>query len=393
MKTFTKLSIYLSLLTIGLLLSLFTQAQTPDTGAFKPSGHVISQAFGDYFYKVHADSLGRGKTQYAGPNYPQNFSGFEFRRVYLGYEYNFTTHFTAQVVFAYEGDVDAKNDRIPYLKYANIQWKNIYPNATLVVGAQPTPTFSFIEEKAWGYRSVERTLLDMRGIASSNDVGAGLQGKFDKVGNYGYDALIANGTGVVSDATINPTTPPAGANIFKKFYGDLWAKFIDQKLVIQLYGDYYRTQLQPYEQSKTTLKGFVAYQTKPITVGVTVFQQTQQNGAIIKKPTADTATQIPFGFSVFVRGNIITDKLAFFARYDNYNPDVNFSTSDTYATGYTGALQEQFIVAGLDYSPIKNVHFIPNLWLDIYHNATDGVTGKVANDNDIVPRITFAWSL
>lgn len=390
-KTLNALKIT-ALIILSVFLARPGKAQDKDTSTFKANGHVITELFADAYYKVHADTLNRGKTQYAGTSYPQNLVGFGIRRAYLGYEYNFAPKFTATVVFAYEGDVDIKNDRIPYLKYAYLTWKQIYPGANLVVGAQRTPTFTAIEEQLWNYRSVERTLLDSRGIASSNDVGASILGKFDKDGNFGYDAMVGNGTATVSEATVNPTTNTTGANIFKKFYGDLWAKFLDKKLVIQLYGDYYRTQLQPFQQSKTTLKAFVGYTTKPVTFGVTVFNQAQQNADLIKKPTGDTTNANAFGFSVFVRGLFIPNKLAWFARYDNYNPDTKYSSSDSYVNSGNNLL-EQLIIVGIDYTPIKNIHFIPNLWVDTYHSEAPGVTGRVKNDADIVPRLTFAWNL
>ena len=407
----TKLMAYLGLLAAFMVLSVFTQAQTTDTSTFKPSGHVTSQVFGDYYYKIHADSgnYHKGSTQYAGTSYPQNFSAFDLRPQKKGYDYDISRNFSASVTFAYEGDVDAKNDRIPYLKYANITWKNIFKGSNLVVGAQKTIAFSLLEENVWGYRSIEKTIMDMRGIAGSNDVGAALEGHFDNSSNYGYDVMISNGLGVVSDATINPTTAPLGANIFKKFSGDLWGKFADQKLTVQLYGDYYRTQLQPYQQSKATLKAFVAYQSKPITVGVSVFEQIQQNAAIksiVPVPTVgslnDTVSATPFGLSIFVHGPIVK-KLGFFARYDTWNADDSYTTGDVYVAG-ANPITQAFIVGGLDYSPIKNVHFMPNIWVDTYSQAatsslksgnvvTTDYSGKKSSDNDIVLRLTFFWTL
>jgi len=55
---------------------------------FKPSGKLWGYTFGDYAYKLHADSAQRGSLQYS--KLPKNHNSFNFRRIYLGYDYQFT---------------------------------------------------------------------------------------------------------------------------------------------------------------------------------------------------------------------------------------------------------------------------------------------------------------
>src|ERR1700733_9105763 len=60
--------------------SLFKNG-TPNTG------RLWGYIFGDYYYKSHADSLNRGgNNQYTG--IPQSRNAFQFRRLYLGYDFN-----------------------------------------------------------------------------------------------------------------------------------------------------------------------------------------------------------------------------------------------------------------------------------------------------------------
>ena len=221
-----------------------TEAQTASAGSvdstFSPGGKLNAQFFGDYYYKIHADSANRGVGQYSGV--PKNFQNYQIRRVYLGYNYDISKTFTTEFLLAYEEGsgasttLDVAGERSFYLKLANIRWKNIFSNADLIFGAQHTPTFVYSSEKIWGYRSVEKTLLDKNKIASSTDLGLALQGAFDEERNFGYDLLYANGT-----AQKLPTITQRD----KKLYGDLWAKFMDKKIVVQAYGDVTQTQDNP----------------------------------------------------------------------------------------------------------------------------------------------------
>ena len=106
---------------------------------------------------------------------------------------------------------------------------------------------------------------------------------------------------------------------------------------------------------KQHLKGFVGYTYEKFNFGVEVFQQIQKNAG---GKDIDAA---PLGISTFVWGNLLGREnkpiLNAFARYDMFNPD---SKNDS--TGY----KENFITIGLDYMPIENIHFMPNVWVNSY---------------------------
>src|SRR5690242_14390303 len=65
------------------------------------TGRLWGYAFADYYYKGHADTLNRGGgNQYTG--IPKNRNAFQVRRVYLGYNYNISSKFSAEVLLAAE---------------------------------------------------------------------------------------------------------------------------------------------------------------------------------------------------------------------------------------------------------------------------------------------------
>src|SRR6476469_6674258 len=164
------------LLAFLISLSLCTIAQGNSDSSFKPSGKLWGYAFGDYYYKAHADSANRGgSNQYTGIEKGRN--AFQFRRIYLGYNYDIHPKFSAELLLAAEdnagaptgaigGDLTANGKFTFYIKYANLRWKNIWKGTDLVIGQSATPVFSLVEEPVWGYRSIERTITDIRRMPS-----------------------------------------------------------------------------------------------------------------------------------------------------------------------------------------------------------------------------------
>ena len=124
------------------------------------------------------------------------------------------------------------------------------------------------------------------------------------------------------------------------------------------------------------------------------FQQTQQNYVVVADsataPTSDTTDATVFGASLFVKGIVIKDKLNFFARCDVFDPDTKFNADKFYSSG-ASPVTETFITAGLDYTPNKNVHIMPNVWYNAYYNRTKNVTGVTKADYDLVVRLTFYY--
>jgi hypothetical protein len=427
----------LKMLSVALALSVgVANAQVKDTtAAFKPSGHLWGYTFGDAFYKAHSDSLSRGgSNQYSGvpgeniKNAGGGKTAFQFRRIYLGYTADISKKFSAELLLeaadnfaagnppangaavTAAGDQTANGKISFYIKLANVRWKNIWKGTDLVVGQVYTPSFAMLTEKIWSYRSIERTIADIR-RTPSYDMGVTLQGKFDAKGNYGYNVMVGNGT----------SAKPAQNN-FRSFYGDVYAKFLNQHLVFDLYADYTRENwTKTWHHSRQMVKAFAAYTTPKLTVGAEGFLNTlKQDNFATKIGGVDTINQVASGLALFVHGNIIGEKLRFFARFDMYNPmtrlntakyskfvgntgNYNDNTFNTTVTTTNGAItttyastgdetyKQDFITAGLDYSPAKNVHFMPNVWYNSYSSQMPNVNGATKNDYDLVYRMTFYY--
>ena len=222
----------------------------------------------------------------------------------------------------------------------------------------------------------------MRKVSVPVDVGVALQGRLNEKGDYGYNLMIANGSGAKFET-----------DKFKKFYGNVYAKFMGQKIIIDAYADFERANLATGKhKEKSTIKGFVAYQSEEITVGVEAFQQFNKNGVIdsVVASTVDTTDGIVFGGSVFARGRIFKDKLGFFARYDLYDSDTRFNADYIYVGSYA-YYKESFMTFGLDYTPVKNIHIMPNVWYNAYQDKRSSKTGLAKNDYDMAARLTVYY--
>lgn len=378
-----------------------TPADTSSKKTFKPKGNLWGYAFGDFYYKAHADALNRGgSNQYTG--IAQSRNGFQLRRVYLGYDYDISKRFSAELLLAAEdnettspygmtpsmttGDLLGDNKISFYIKLINLRWNNVWKGTDLIIGQQVTPAFPLLSEKMWGYRSIERTVADIRRTPPI-DLGVGLQGRFDPgTDNFGYDLLVANGT----------SAKPANSS-FKWFYGDIYAKFFSKKLILDLYTDYQglapRSATNPSE-ARSMIKAYIAYTTPKVTIGLEAFTNRIRNGV----QAADTAKKVQFAdvkavaISAYVRGTITKNKLGYFARYDNYNPGTNFNTNFTYSkpvvSQYDPNTREMFITAGLDITPEKNIHIMPTIWYNQYTSHIASFAGTSKSDHDLVYRLT-----
>jgi hypothetical protein len=408
-------------------------AADPDT-AWKPQRRVWGYTFGDFYYDAHSDndfvnSTGvpeggagalskRGaETNYSGV--PTYRNAFQFRRIYLGYDYEITKKFKAEFLLASEpgantgvngttsiqnGDnlVDGKMGL--WIKNANIRMRDLWTGTDFVIGEQSTPGFALNEggtngptslsETTWGYRSIEKTITDFH-KNNSYDIGASLQGTFDpSTKNFGYVLMVGNNSQASLLSAANANT-----GFYKIFYGDIWAKFLNQKLVVDIYSDYAKTAPATVAipgQDHSMWKIFASYATKPITLGVEAYTQQFASGVTnsTAKAVEDATAQ---GFSVWVKGPIAKN-VNYFLRYDTYNPDTKFNAADSYAANtnygsYNPTVKEQFYTGGIDFNPTKNVHFMPNFWLVDYKDQRSSTTaGYVAPDHTLVFRFTFYYT-
>jgi len=392
-------------------------------------GHVWGYVFGSAYAKVHSDSINTPTsvkttpTQYTGV--PQGFDALSIQRIYLGYDYFFNNKFSAHIVLAHEeyydggpsssskDNVDIVGDRSLYIKFCNFEWDNIFKGSNLTVGGLQTPSYPLTEDPAWGYRPLERSAMDLRGIVSSNDIGVNLGGKFWSQKNasgkenavVGYNIMVGNNTNAEPD---NVGLTPGDISNFKRYYGDLYARFLGDKLIFDLYSDYHT--VTP-GQNDLVWRGIIGYKAKNYNLSIEYYDENLGNQAVYAPSSAsktlDTGAISRSGISIegalVLKRNKNTQapEFSIVARYDLYNPDANFNANYVYATkeantnyNYSGsnAYTENFFLFAFDYQPIAQIHIMPNIWYDGFSNRANGVTGRVASDYDLAARVTFYYT-
>ena len=338
-------------------------AQIISTSPDFPRGKISGYFYVDYYYNVagdprhayNASGQDSGKTYIDGsPTIGRDLNGFQIRRVYFQHDADITAKFSTRFRLEVDSKSLTSDGKLgAAVKAAFGQVKNAVPHGSFFFGVLPTPIFENSEE-FWAYRSIEKTLLDFRGIGSSADIGVELKGSVDANKKIGYTAMIGNGPGQKPED-----------NRYKKFYLSL-PLLPMENLRVEPYVDY---EAVAGNNDKATYKLFTGYELKHGAIG----------GEIVDRVNHKTGVpnQEPFGFSVFGR-YMPHEKLGAVVRFDRWQPD----------TKAANRLDTDMWIAGVDWQPSKDIHFIPNIEATQYHAR--GTTAAPAH-HDLQARLTMYW--
>ena len=318
-------------------------------------------------------------------------NAFNFRRIYFTLENNLTQNIKTRIRFESAHDKFGAGNKInPFVKHAYLEWANLIPNHKLYLGIAETSAFKNAES-FWGYRSIEKTVMDLNKISASADMGIALKGDLsEKVHHW---LTVMNGPGYGSSEV----------DRFKKVGYAFWITPIEG-FMLEAYADYEKQDPdEPNFKYATdylgssgynTLKGFVGWDAPSFTLGAEVFMRTNMESGIENVTLAgdtvvagyDKADVKRFGYSVF--GSWITPvpKLKLFARYDYFDPNTGDDVYTEFSDGtLTGGVDDDFtlLIAGLDYIPSANIHVMPNIMLKSYSGEGE--------DSDLTARITLYY--
>ncbi len=293
-------------------------------------GKISGYIFGDYFY------------EFSHPNAATddlNRNGFQFRRAYFTYDRDLSAKFSVRFRLEMNSpdltrsqDFGTSTTLTPFIKHAYLRWNNFIPQGRLLFGLVGTPTFNLSEE-VWGYRAVEKTVMDLRGIAPSADLGLALEGKLSSSGVLNYTIFVANGTGTRSETDKN-----------KRVYANV---------PIKIQGGFSVVPYFDYEggndgRDKNAMALFAGLQKPRLHGGVEVFQKKSH------KALANDQDRTENGFSVF--GAVkAAEKVKLFGRFDSYDPNTDADNDGN-----------SLVIAGLDFAADKNVNVIPNVRIESY---------------------------
>lgn len=314
-------------------------------------GKFSGYMFGDYYYILnHSNSDLEGR------------HGFWFRRIYFTYDYKLTDNWSTRFRLELNspGDFKTMDTVKPYVKDAYLAWNK--GGHSILLGISPSPTWEFIES-FWGYRSVEKTPLDLYKMGDSRDFGLAFKGSFDEKKNYSYHVMIANGEGTKSEV-----------NKEKKFMGSFLFK-IAKHFSLEVYGDY---GAGADHQNSWTYQGFLGWNGEKARAGLQYAHQVQQKG--------EGKEELNFDVVSLFGSYVLSEKTSFLLRYDRMSDPLPAAPSISYVP-MNGSAPFNVFLAGVDVHPIKAISFIPNVMFVLYDK------GEETNpDNDVHFKITFYFT-
>ena len=346
------------------LLSAFTFTVAQD----KPAHRWSANVYWDFVYNVGRDTgiAALGDKALSGN---RDFQAFLFRRIYVTLDSDINSTFAFRFRLEADEAANTSNGKIgTFVKDAYLRWKGIFAGSDLTAGIQPTSAFE-VSEGVWGYRSLEKTILDLHGIVSSRDQGISLRGNLYGEGMAKYWVMFANGSGN------NPET-----DRYKRTSVQIELHPISD-VTATLYGDL--AARAPKVSAGTAFNNdaivgavCVGYKVKDdYTAGVEGFVRTIEHQY---SKAGSLVAQSSFGVSVF-GSYVMRPGVTVVARYDSYDPNTDGAASGD-ARGY--------LLVGCDWSPERNVSIIPNIQMETYEQSSGGR----AIDPSVTARVTFAYS-
>lgn len=291
-----------------------------------------------------------------GYSAPSDSSSFRFRRVQFTLDQDLDSVFAVRLQFeADDNELTSKGKSAAFLKQVWLRWHEFGPLGNLTMGMSLTPTWTLVESY-WGYRSLEKTLLDFQGFGAATDIGVALQ-KAPAPGHpLGWHLMAANGNGQKPEN-----------NASKKLMLSVPLQL--GNFVIEGMGDF-EGETGPHD--KWTAQGFAGWQKGPDAAGVQVFRRVNAAAGV------GGADMVPAGASVFGHRHL-TAHWSAVGRVDWFDPDTKSASA-----GY----REMYWIAALDASPRANVHLMPNVLVRDYSAKDSALPDRKA---DVALRITLYY--
>lgn len=326
---------------LGSSLAVLLASVAPAT-ADDSQGRISGLAYADYYYNLQ------------GTNVLEDANGFRFRRIYFTYDRDLDSTAAMRLQLEANDDNLLESGRLgEFVKQAYVVLRDVRAIGSVYAGLSPTPLWTH-SEAVWGYRSVEKTILDLRGLGSPSDFGVAVQRTPSRDRPLGWHLMFANGTGNIPENDHS-----------KKFYVSIPARI--ENVIIEGVADY---EGGPGSRDRYTLKIFGGWQAENMAFGIEAFRRVNKDAGPAE---ADAA---PTGMSIFGR-RVLEERWTAFVRYDYFDQDAQLDD-----VGY----REQLFIAGVDYALRPNVRLIPNLWINTYSSKDSAIPDP---DADVAARLTL----
>jgi hypothetical protein len=270
-------------------------------------------------------------------------NGFDYRRLYLTTDYKISDSFSGRARLEASTSSTTEQGRpAPYVKDLYVKWKNAFAEGhDLTFGVQGPPLWS-VSEKFWGFRSLEKTIMDRVKVASSRDFGVKASGRLHAEGKVKYGLMLANNESVKGEN-----------DKAKRVYGQL--EFYPNETITATIGADYAS---GDEADIMNVSGFLGYRGGGFRVAAEGFFNTFTN-------TEGDAERDWYGVTLLAVADI-SENLEAVARVDRVELDRP-----------SGTARESWAIVGVSFSPHEDVHFMPNVVIQKFEDVDARVLGRV----------------
>jgi hypothetical protein len=308
---------------------------------------VSGQVFGDYYWVLAADP-------HSAATERQN--AVQIRRLYLTVDRDLSDAAAVRVRLeandpGFANGRDPDRDRMnAYVKNAYLLWRKALGPADVVVGMAGTPTWALSEEY-WGYRSLEKTVMDLQKVGTPVDLGVGFKGALAApglIGQVAYFAMVSQGTGLRAEDDHG-----------KKLALSL-STLTPGKVRLEGYVD---TNRRPHGHDQTTWKGFVGAGSKAWRGGVEAFTRRNGNDGTGADAGRDVTLE---GVSAFA-SLPLTASMRGFGRFDAVH---NGGADRT----------DMLVIVGADRQLGPGCHLMPNLYANLPEGLDPNLQARLTLD-------------
>ena len=298
-------------------------------------------AYFDYLYVIN-DSIAEA----------EGFNTFDYRRIYLTADFTLSDQFDGRFRLEAQGLFAGGQGRpVPFVKDAYLSWHNpIGEGSRLRLGVQPPPVFE-LSESTWGYRSLERTIMDRVRANDSRDFGIRADVSLAGDGAIRLAGMFANGNGVSPEFDL-----ASGKHVYVQIQA-----FPNDVLRLSAGTDYIVLDGEN-DIRKGILKAsaFAGVASELFHGGVEAFYQRTTYDDLF----ADEGPLDAFGVSAFGAVNI-SDKTSVVGRYDFVEVAVGRSSPPSH-----------YSLAAFVYRPDPHVELMPNVVLFWVPNVAPSVWAR-----------------
>jgi len=279
-----------------------------------------------------------------------NGTATDVKRFYLTVDHTFNNIWSADLTTDAQYNSTLGSTEL-FIKKAYVQG-SFNPAFNIRLGSADLPWIPYVED-LYGYRYLEKTLIDGLGQGTSADWGVHAFGKFnDGLVSYAFSAVNGQGYKVAPGTGSAPRTNAIDVEgrVSLAYEGfNFGIGGYDGKLGKDVTGG------APVLHTATRFDAIAAYVKGPARVGVEYFKSSNYNGTIDGSSVAyinSTYTGDAQGTSVFASYKL-TDQFGLFARWDQ----AQFHDHNPALAADIASPKETYYTAGVTYSPYKNVDF------------------------------------